>query len=570
MSNFCLILKSVERKLQNLPVNPVILLVLITFGLVYCCSLTFQYVEGDDARTIAYYITDHPEIFNTTYSFYHAGFDFLLSFLPPKEPVLRVFSMSLTALAQVVYIACLCCLILKWLKVSNRSVEGVFIALSILLVIPEFFFMGLLYNPTAVAMAIVMLSHLGVRRAFQKEKNGLALALFSALLFGLGVTFRWSVGFYGLVIFTDLLIMSWWNWNKIVASIGWGAIAVFSFGIWLWVIGVEVDDVKEVLAFANSRTSEYFTERTFFKRIFRFFTFYTPWMLFLTLFGFGIFVKQRSSYLFLIISIIPYFLILKSEHPKMMASTHPVFALLIGMAVLNIRKVLSLWLRRRTTYGLMLLGFLVPWIIGFKVNIENFVFGPGFEVDNVNQQIVSKGRPDVNNIEWGFKQFEPAFFDGFAMPTNEGPRPITGGYAGILLGGKWPEYIHDRWEDYKQLVDKAIKQQAPLLRTRVFVLVEMCLLRRDYEVEEFASLNNNLDKVVFNKPRAKPVKLFILNNGNALFQNNFWKENLPQKQDVILFSWDVYLIDRIWSLEKFDSEKINDFGLLLESPANKH
>ena len=68
-------------------------LVVLVFGFVFVRSLTFKYVDGDDASTIAYHALGRNADLQPPYGTYHAGMDVILSVLPAQENILRIVSM---------------------------------------------------------------------------------------------------------------------------------------------------------------------------------------------------------------------------------------------------------------------------------------------------------------------------------------------------------------------------------------------------------------------------------------------------------------------------------------------
>ena len=71
----------------------------IIFGSVYIASLTFVYVEGDDATSIVYHAMGRDRSVQPAYSAYHGMMDVFLGWLPADEIVLRHLAISLTAAA---------------------------------------------------------------------------------------------------------------------------------------------------------------------------------------------------------------------------------------------------------------------------------------------------------------------------------------------------------------------------------------------------------------------------------------------------------------------------------------
>src|SRR5262245_19526722 len=78
--------------------------VLLVFGAVYARALTFEYVDGDDASSIAYHALGRDEVTQGSYAGYQSGADLLLRLVPAHEPTLRVLAITLTCLAMMLYV----------------------------------------------------------------------------------------------------------------------------------------------------------------------------------------------------------------------------------------------------------------------------------------------------------------------------------------------------------------------------------------------------------------------------------------------------------------------------------
>src|SRR5688500_17027687 len=75
------------------------ILVCAAFGIVYWRSLTFVYVEGDDAKLVAYHAMGRNAELEHIYSPYISMFDAVLAVLPPREDIVRIAGMAITAIS---------------------------------------------------------------------------------------------------------------------------------------------------------------------------------------------------------------------------------------------------------------------------------------------------------------------------------------------------------------------------------------------------------------------------------------------------------------------------------------
>src|SRR5690349_12382843 len=114
------------------------------FAVVYSCSLTPAYTEGDDAASIAYHLFGRKPLIQVPYSAYQAMMDTVLAILPPQEAVLRTGGILITSIAMVGMVLLMLCLVFEWLNVQERN-QRLVAAIILLLVSPEFFYLGLVY-----------------------------------------------------------------------------------------------------------------------------------------------------------------------------------------------------------------------------------------------------------------------------------------------------------------------------------------------------------------------------------------------------------------------------------------
>ena len=100
------------------------IVVLVAFGAVYSASLTFVYVEGDDAVSIAYHVLGRDSSIQPPYSPYHSLMDSFLSLLPPREPLLRRCAIGVTSAAAPIFVILMLTLFLQWSSGSLRTCQA--------------------------------------------------------------------------------------------------------------------------------------------------------------------------------------------------------------------------------------------------------------------------------------------------------------------------------------------------------------------------------------------------------------------------------------------------------------
>jgi hypothetical protein len=250
----------------------------LMFLLIYACSLTFVYIEGDDAASVAYHAMGRNSAVQKPYSPYHGMMDFFLGFFPPYEPLLRTAAMSVTAFGALGAFTLVFTLAFQRLPHLCHSTSPTLTAIAILLSVPEAFYLGLVYTPSVVALLLVLAAHWLVRFHLRTEQKfvlssikGNAAFWLSVLLFGVGTACRWDIGFYGLVITADLMLSEKTNGSlakldtqRVVYAFIWGCWAALATYAAITFSGYGFGDLSTILALSDKEISRDITWFAFF------------------------------------------------------------------------------------------------------------------------------------------------------------------------------------------------------------------------------------------------------------------------------------------------------------------
>ena len=117
-------------------------LVVLAFALVYSCSLSLVYVEGDDAAIVAYHALGRNPDIQPSYSPYQSMMDALLTVLPAREDTVRRTAMVLTAVSAPALVYLMMLLAFDWSAEIRQHRKWPLVAVM-LLTIPEFFYLGM-------------------------------------------------------------------------------------------------------------------------------------------------------------------------------------------------------------------------------------------------------------------------------------------------------------------------------------------------------------------------------------------------------------------------------------------
>ena len=461
-----------HKKMKNASIKHLwIFLPLIAFGLIYTITGTYVYVDGDDASSVAYHVMGRDPSVQPPYSPYHGMMDLALSFLPAQETVVRIAALGITRYANVLMFILVFLLIFDWLqehKKDNLPGFYLFFPAVTLLSAPEFFYLGLVYSPTLVAMCFILASHLILRYSYKQTytntRNKILLLGLSVILFGLGGAFRWNTSAYALVIAADILthpahktpssrLISTGLWVGFALPTLWMMISLSGYGLADFIAKFET--VLYVMNQAGSLSPD--RQASFVETIMRtslnLTPLFTPVFLLLALIGFILLIKERNLLLIVvlagILSCLPW---IRSGVPKFIITAIPTLVLLLAVGLNGIVEFTKKHPRQKVlVYALIIVSLITPWLIGIRITRENTSWGPGFEIRRFDYQ-----EPDKTSISI-------TLGPGMAFPTPEGPRPLYG-HAYILLGG-WKTFVEKLAQERQDLIETALRLNAPIVVT---------------------------------------------------------------------------------------------------------
>ena len=433
-----------------------LLLVLGLFAIIYARSLTFVYIEGDDATSIAYHALGRNAKLQPPYSAYQSMMDGVLRVLPAREPVLRVGAMLITAMAAPLLILLMGILALEWAG-ELVAIPWAMAAIFIPLAAPELIFLGLVYTPALVAMSAAVGAHVMVRRALGGCKGGLRDPWFwgAAVLLGVGAACRWDIAAYGAIVAADIWLgpgragtgLDGSGRKRLMLAAAWAGVTAVA---WLTAVALSGYGPTTVWrAMHESGPVESYPSLLVTAVTVQ--TFMTPAMGLLALAGFGVLIKRKKRLAIpVLVGIVLTARFARFGVPKWFLAATPG---IVTCAIVGLSAAWQHWQRgwrsiaMRAAIGGVLL---VPWAIGVQTVFGDSAYGPGFQV-----QPFDRAAPRQMHIR-------AAAAAGALVPTSEGPRPV-GGYGWVLLAGGWREIALDASADLKTAVVEAIASGEPLL-----------------------------------------------------------------------------------------------------------
>lgn len=469
-------MKKLSYFLETFKEKAWLVLILVAFAVVFHYSLTFVYVEGDDATSLAYHLLGRNSNLQPVYEPYQAMMDVFLGILPAREDLLRITSLVITSFAAVTFFVLLFILVFQLLRVREGG-KKLLLVVVLLLAIPEFFYLGLVYSPSNVAMCLLLGSHLLLPRcdfAATFLGRGTAqdrvLILVSVILFGVGVACRWNTVVYGIFIAADLMVNAKSgartnpaSGQKLATVVMWGSLAMLSSAAFVFISvvftsGFSFDVITSMIQIAHFVASETSSSGIADKPPAYLFTFarlsslFTPAFISLAAIGiFQLFRKQFSTLILVLSGILGILPWLQTGVPKLLITAVPALAICVAAGFLWL---LDLQKRTHSVSLYFVIGSLLvaPWVLGLSVSYPGSAWGPGFQLRAYDRDGDTQMR------------IAPVLGSGAAIWTPEGPRPLFG-HAAVLLGGEWRDFVTLIAEERHECVVRAIETGYPLLYT---------------------------------------------------------------------------------------------------------
>lgn len=424
----------------------------IFFGIVYVCSLSLVYVEGDDAASVVFHALGRNVNLQPPYSPYHGMMDIFLGLLPASEMVVRSSAILMSAVFSVVMVALIIRLISDLLPdLENWKLSIVSVAM--LLCIPEIFYLSITYTPSIFAMSFVLAAHLVIVTAFRRFLAGdmtprtfFPAFILSVGLFSVGVACRWDIGVYVLFIVADL-VSSAWKPGKLAQGVKLGLLwGIFAFSASLAAIVCTGYGIQEIQFTLNLARTEITSRDSWFATVGAYQSFFTPGFVVFGAAGLAYFARSnRNLVLLTLLGAIPVAPYLFSREPKMLLPAIPAMCLAIaaGVNLICFAKSHRKYLRLAKVASLIIL--VLPWLIGIQFNSTDTLWGPGFEVRTLSADnlIAETGQGIADRVAGrtvSISNYGFGFAGGFAIPTPEGPRPL-GGHAFVLFNSEWRDLM---------------------------------------------------------------------------------------------------------------------------------
>jgi hypothetical protein len=518
----------------------------IFYSILFICmgvfALNFNFIEGDDARTVLYHVFGRNKAFQPPYSSYHSMFDTFLSlFRTSDELTLKYISIGSSFVFGLISLILLAYLIN--LKIDKKIKINYYIFLLIPFIIPEILFSSLIVNPTLISFGFLLLSHILFIKYI--DKKDIKMLFLTIIFFGIGVSFRWNNGFYLFVLFGDFILPETIYKNKIISlerlkkSFIIFPLFVISIFLFIQISGYTffdiIDTFKSGSSYINKMELSYLALGT------SAVAFLTPSFMILLILGIFYCFKNnmRRSIIWLFIALIPYIGLGLFPSFKYMVNVVPVLLVIIiqGYAFIKNKYI------KATIVGLIL----IPWFMGVQIDI-NSTWGPKFELKIKSD--TSNKKQDYNPDKYiELKNIKLVLGSGTALPTPEGPRPLFG--FGSALFFKWRSFINEVNDEQNKTVRFVEQNKRGIILQDVnhsFIISK--LIELGYSTND--SFNKKIDGKIERRfyKGTNSITIIVLNDKNSLFNRPLIDELIKNKNEVAVYASYTNIISKLKQVYK--------------------
>ncbi|MDG5492255.1 glycosyltransferase family 39 protein [Psychroserpens sp. SPM9] len=499
----------------------------VLFLVIGLLALNLNYIEGDDARTILFHAFGRDVDFQPPYSPYHSMFDTLFSLLPTQsETLLRQMGIVLSFLSGLAVLLCLAKIVVDILGKEKPQLCWFLLALPF--IIPETLFSSLIINPTNISFALVLLAHVFFIKYL--KNNSIPTLVVAIVLFGLGVSFRWSIGFYIFVLYGHFVFTNSAHLKAVVSVEKLKkSFIVFPFFIvsvilWIQISGYSVVDIYEVFVNGSKYLEDKETSLLSVGAVA--ISFITPALAVLLILGVIYCIKQKLWFplgLWLM-SVLPYFTMGIVPMYKYMITTILPLVLILAHGFLSIKNQKIKYIIYAVIIG--------PWLVGLHLK-SNSAWGPGFEVRAITNNSIETHNfnPDKSTA---IENVSLVLGSGMAMPTPEGPRPLFG--FGAVLLKDWKQFVSKHNNEREAAVNYAIENKCNILQDVNHSYIAAKLSEKGYSAKDELNASNEFGFHRRFETNSNSINIDVFKNKKALFDSALMQSYVSKNKKVVVYS----------------------------------
>jgi len=366
------------------------------------------------------------------------------------------------------------------------------------------------------------------------------MLILAIILFGIGVSFRWSNGFYLFVLFGDFILFDTNQNNKIISidrlkkSLIIFPFFVVSIFLFIQISGYSLFDIIQTFKSGSSYINK--MELSYMALGSSALAFLTPSFILLFILGiiYGLKKNLNRNLIWLLIALIPYFVLGLFPSFKYMINVVPILLIIIiqGFFFIN---------NKYLKYSIITI-VLLPMFIGIQID-TNSTWGPKFKLkvksDALNKKLIYNPDKYIK-----LKSVKLVFGSGTALPTPEGPRPLFGFGSALFL--KWYDFVDEvNNEQYRTVKFVEQYKRGIILQDVNHSFIVAKLIEMGYSTNDsFNNKNNTIIERKFNNGN-NTIILNVVNNKNDLFNVPLINKLIKDKKEITVYASYTNIISKL-------------------------
>jgi hypothetical protein len=514
-------------------------LFLILFLTVF--TISFNYVEGDDASTILYHLVGRDLNLQEPYAKYNSGFDYLLSFIDNNsEDKLKKFAYIVSFSFSVAILFLFVLLFNKISLIKNQKLNYSFF-IFLPLIMPEILFNSLVINSSNISYFFSILALLFFLKSLTSKYLLSYLNiyfLFSIICFAIAIPFRWSIIMFLPMFFCFHYFLFNHNLIKIVKiNLIHITISLLIGLLLINLTGYTLEDFINTIIWGKKYSDG--KEVSFLGFFATGLAFLSPIVIILLILGIVKFIfieKFTLNKIFLFfIPLIPFCILGFFPSYKFI---FPIIPLVIYLLYIGYDHIFRSY--KNLTLIFMILGVFSMWFIGIEIDNKQYAYGTSFCFKSKKEITEDYSSTDSK------KSFCLDFNGGTYMPTLEGGRPLFGFF--YVFKNQWKNTVINQ----QLVLDSIVKSldsdnSLKIIQDRKTAFLQSTFYKYGYKTQmKFKDFNDELIYRDFYK-KNKLIRLYVIKDNTKRSRIQIAHELLSSNEKVIFRSSYTSLIRDVYN-----------------------
>ena len=490
-------------------------------------NLSWNITDHDDGHTLGFHAMGRNPDIQRSYGAYDSMCDYLLGLLPINYKILLGSMVGATIISAYFILYLTGQTLKQWFKFTPNEISlGL---LLFLVAMPEYLYMSLSFKSVYISLALI----LGAGYVLYNNTQSLKNIVISALIFGLGVSFRWNMIMMGAP-FAALLVWELHktvHWKKTIATTFiWGSLALIASILFVYISGYPPTRIVETYLWGKE-----YAEKTDFQLIARIgdlSLFFTPTTALLFSLATLYLIKNKTNriefILLLLSSLLAVALVTIAPSFKFLA---PLWISFIALFILGIKQLNTYAKTTKQVVTILLaIAIGINWFLGIQISTPSSNWGPGLAAKDTLPDMSVFSKNLTTDSRFKFNNVQIGFYDGFALPTSEGYRPLYG-HAYALFNDKLALLDEKLNKESDDILARATSPKTVIYQDRINPYLLSSYLKNGYTTNEFWNTKEQYVKRTLKNSTNTITELRITNPKELFDLNSF--VNQVQSYDTI-------------------------------------